>query len=138
MSASLVPIAASTPPKGLSKSWHMKTSSFGGTVNVPMVRVTVFGSVDETTIDPADPPSAVDALLVLPLDALLALPLDPTLVLPLDPTLVLLPPDDDEPELVSLDAGVLLVLPPPEGEFVVPPDPVDADWPQETTLRIEA
>jgi hypothetical protein len=111
-----------------------------------MVRVTVFGSVDETTIDPADPPSAVDALLVLPLDALLALPLDPTLVLPLDPTLVLLPlpaeallpPDDDEPELVSLDAGVLLVLPPPEGEFVVPPDPVDADWPQETTLRIEA
>jgi len=85
-------------------------------------------------------------LLVLPLDALLALPLDPTLVLPLDPTLVLLPlpaeallpPDDDEPELVSLDAGVLLVLPPPEGEFVVPPDPVDADWPQETTLRIEA
>src|SRR5579863_5027492 len=59
MSDALVPIATSTPPKGLLKSWHMKISCPAPTVKVPIVMVAVFGSLASAAPEAAVPVPAL-------------------------------------------------------------------------------
>src|SRR5215472_8102347 len=104
-------MATSTPPNGLSKSWHMKTSLLAGTWKLPIVIVTVLGSLVEASTEPADPVPVVP--LPLPPVPLTEAPLAPASSLadtfpgPLFPPLTDPPLDDDAPALLAPVPAVL-------------------------------